>query len=571
MINQKHILSLLCILLFPFLNKSEAQSPDWIWAKGSSGQGNGEYATALAVDDLGNAYATGYFDSIADFNPGAGNILHSHNRDIFIWKVDSAGNFIWVKQFAGPSVEVASAIALDPSDNVYTTGYFSDTVDFNPDTSLTYYLQGETSYGDVFISKLDSAGNFIWAKSVGGILSDKPYAITANDSAVYITGFFRDSVDFDPGPGIYKLYAGTGISMFVLKLDANGNFLWADAILNGPATPYSIKTDAENIFIAGAFIGTADFDPGSGVHNIVGTSTVNPDVFILKLNQSGDFIWVKSIGNSFSNDVCRALAIDASENIYTSGFFSGLVDFNPGTAVSNLNSIGNVGSFILKLDSAGNYIWAKAISGVVNAYAYAVSSDNSNNVYASGSFYGTADFDPGPATYYISTTPLSASDIFILKLDSAGNFIWAKTAGGTSPDECHASALHEDYLYITGINNSTVLSFGAIDLIDSVNSHIQSFIAKLDHTVITGQSEIVSKEDEIYLTPNPASDHFRISSTPDPKSEFEITDTSGKLFYTSETGKDKSQAIDVTEWPHGIYIVKITSHGFTETKKLVVL
>src|SRR4029078_109702 len=133
----------------------------------------------IEVDANGNLYSTGGFYSITDFDPGPGtfnltafgyNGTSTGIQDVFVLKLDAAGNFQWVKQMGGTQMDQAWGISLDPSGNILTTGHFEGTVDFDPGSG-TYNLVSVGSL-DAFISKLDPNGNFIWAKQVGGTLID---------------------------------------------------------------------------------------------------------------------------------------------------------------------------------------------------------------------------------------------------------------------------------------------------------------------------------------------------------------------------------------------------------------
>lgn len=184
---------------------------------------------------------------------------------------------------------------------------------------------------------------------------------------------------------------------------------------------YSIAIDGYgNVYTTGNLEGTVDFDPGPGKFNL--TSAGNKDIFISKLDPSGNFLWAISMGG-LSWDEGLAIELDASGNVYTTGSFSGTVDFDPGIGIFNLTS---GGLFISKLDNLGNFIWAKGLGPSI--YGYSISLDDSGNVYTTGRFGWTADFDPGPGTFNLTSAGMG--DIFISKLDSSGNFLWAKSMGG---------------------------------------------------------------------------------------------------------------------------------------------
>ena len=204
--------------------------------------------------------------------------------------------------------------------------------------------------------------DFEWAKAFGSSNFDKGNSITVDASGnVYTTGLFSGTVDFDPGAGLFNLTsAGGGTDVFIQKLDASGNFIWAKTF-GGTSTDHgnSITVDVfGNVYTAGFFSDTVDFDPGAGLFNLA--SAGNHDIFIQKLDASGNFIWAKAFGST-STDFGLSITVDASGNVYATGYFKGTVDFDPGAGTFYLNSAGGSGDFFIqKLDASGNFIWAKA-------------------------------------------------------------------------------------------------------------------------------------------------------------------------------------------------------------------
>lgn len=395
-----------------FISKLDSAG-NFIWAK-SIGGPSGDFGSSIALDRSGNVYATGNFIDTVDFDPGVGitNLISSGGRDIFISKLNSAGNFIWAKSMGGSSDDFGNSIVVDGTGNVHISGSFSDTVDFNPGVGITNL----TSSGgrDIFISRLDSAGNFIWAKSMGGPSDDFSSSIALDGSGnIHTSGNFSDTVDFDPGTGTAYLTSSGGQDIFISKLDAAGNFIWAKS-MGGNAIDISssIAVDGSgNVHSTGFFSGIVDFDPGAGTTNL--TSNGIWDIFISKLDAAGNFSWAKNMGGN-TVDIGDDITVDSSGNVYTTGVFSGIVDFDPGAATNNLSSAGFDDIFISKLDAAGNFIWAKSIGGPADDFGYSIAVDGSGNVFTAGRFTGTADFDPGAGTRNL----ISAGnwDIFISKL-----------------------------------------------------------------------------------------------------------------------------------------------------------
>jgi hypothetical protein len=344
---------------------------------------------------------------------------------------------VWAKQFGGSNNDQAHGVGVDSAGNVYTTGYFQNTADFDPGTG-TFNLTSAGS-GDSFISKLDAAGNFVWAKQFGGSSHDISHDMNVDSVGnVYTVGSFEGAVDFDPGIGSTNLNAvGLGDS-FISKLDAAGNFVWAKQF-GGSSHDYAvtITTDsAGNVYTIGNFQSTIDFDPSSSTFNL--TSAGRGDVFISKLDAVGNFVWAKQFGDSNFDDG-YSINVDSMGNVYTTGYFSGTADFNPGSGNELLTSAGSNDIFIAKLDADGNFVWAKRVGGSSDDVGNEVSVDGAGNLYFAGRFQDTVDFDPGAGTSNLMSA--GGSDIFMAKLDADGNFIWAKRTGSVYDDSAHDLAL----------------------------------------------------------------------------------------------------------------------------------
>ncbi|MBI3236089.1 MAG: hypothetical protein HYZ42_18975, partial [Bacteroidetes bacterium] len=245
------------------------------------------------------------------------------------------------------------------------------------------------------------AQNLAWAKQFAGVTASRGEDIVVDAAGnVYTTGALFGTVDFDPGPGVFNLTQSSGSGAYISKLDANGNFLWAKQFESWNIVSYSIALDATgNVYTTGFFQQIADFDPGPGVYNLT-SGSLGSDVFVCKLDNNGMFVWAKQFGGT-NNIYLGAfdLVIDGAGNAITTGNFSGTADFDPGPGIFNLTSAGSDDCFISKLDPNGNFVWAKKISGNSFEEGRGITVDATGNIYSTGFFQGTADFDPGPATY----------------------------------------------------------------------------------------------------------------------------------------------------------------------------
>ncbi|MEO5569629.1 MAG: SBBP repeat-containing protein [Bacteroidia bacterium] len=425
------------LLISSLTLNTNAQTLDWAIKMG--GGGNGDEGDAIAVGSSGNVYTTGSFISTGDFDPGPGVFNLSAmgtsptSRDIFISKVDLNGNFIWAKQIGGISgPDIANDLCIDKAENIYLTGYFEGIVDFDPGTGV--YNLTATGSEDIFVCKLDSSGSFLWAKSMGGNGSAGTDLSNANEIAIdsaaniYITGFFGSTVDFDPGIGIFNLTAGGTRSIFICKLDSAGSFEFAKQF-NGPgySIGHSICVDVSgNIYSTGGYSQTTDFDPGPGIYNLAGNAYY--DIYISKLDASGNFAWAKSMGSPVNNESGFDAATDASGNVYITGRFGSAFDFDPGVGVFMLTPAGYSDGFISKFDNAGNFIWAKQLTGTGAISPEALTLDLAGNIFLTGAFSGDIDFDPGAGIYNLNG---SATDVFILNLNNNGSFNWAVKLAST--------------------------------------------------------------------------------------------------------------------------------------------
>ena len=413
---------------------SSAQNPTFDWAK-SFGGSSGDGTSGTLTDAAGNVYVMGTFWSTVDMDPGGGvfNLTSAGQGDNFVSKFDATGNFLWAKQFGNSANDNCVSMKADESGNLYVTGSYQATVDFDPGPGV-FDMTCSTSGHAAFLLKLDGGGNFLWVKE----LSETDYfnvgrdIAVASGGAVYLSGIFRGAADFDPGPAVVMLTStGTAEDIFIAKFDANGNFIWVKQIagLSGKAC-YSMSIDQpENIYITGTFYGICDFDPAATVFNLTANNTNgsgSSDTYILKLDLSGNFIFAKQI-SAEDDDIGWELKVDQTGAIFVTGEFSGIGDFDPGPGTFMLNSGSYSDGYVLKLDNAGNFAWARQFKsvGVPNSASrgFSIALDNLGNVYSTGDFHGGVDFDPAAAAFTLNTAAME--DTYISKLDPAGNFVFA--------------------------------------------------------------------------------------------------------------------------------------------------
>ncbi len=339
----------------------------------------------------------------------------------------------WAKWMGSEYSDITHAVTTDADGNVFITGQYRLTVDFDPGAGVFEMTSSGTDA--IFVSKFDVDGNFLWAVSMSGTLAARGRDIAlTEDGNIVIVGDFFETVDFDPGVGEYVLEAESTGSVFSAILDGSGNFIWA-GVISGTGFVYSedLGIDSQgNIVIGGYFGNSCDFNPNSG-ENIIDTN--EGSAFVVKLQPDGTFMWATHIEGSADSDVkCFTMAVDNQDNILLGGSFSGTVDFNMESGGSDFTAVGSADIYACKLDSDGNFLWVATTGGGSLDAARTITSDNDGNVYVSGDYIGGMDFDPSDGVFTMTTSSFSDNDCFIWKLSPDGALIWAKSLGGDGND-----------------------------------------------------------------------------------------------------------------------------------------
>lgn len=382
----------------------------WAFSIGSTGAEN---VYDVAVDASNNIIVVGTFNGTVDFDPSPSSsvFLSATGTESFIAKYNSSGAYVWAVKLGSP---IIYGITTDASSNIYCTGSFTGTVDFNPDISINNLTSAGSS--DVFVLKLNASNAYQFAFNVGGIYNDigRDIALDANGN-IYITGSFigTSNVDFDPSVGTLYLTGGstTYTDVFVAKYSSTGTVVWA---INPAGTydevGFGLVTDASAIYVTGSFESNVDFDPGAGVATLSSPSTITSDAFLAKyLLSDGSYVGAFDIGSASSyNDIGYGVAKDASGNIYITGEFRGSsVDFDPGVGTVLLSSSSASYSeiYVAKYTSALAYIYAFKIGdySFYNDVAYAIAVHQLNGeVVITGQFENQCDVDPGTGITYLN-------------------------------------------------------------------------------------------------------------------------------------------------------------------------
>ncbi len=583
------ILKLKTYLFFLFTTCAFTQNFEWANSAGSAAHDEGE---AVVIDHDGHIYIMGYFKDELEFNQtNVPSIKSNGDRDILIQKMDADGNILWAKQIGGPGEDLGTSMIIDNDNNLYLTGSFEGTADFNPGPEQT--LLSSNGAQDSFVLKLDSNGILLWANTVGGSRNDsgRNLALDATGN-LYLAGEFSGTVDFDSGPGevILTATSNLGVTFFMQKLDANGGLVWTKDMALSP-TSGMVVDPTGNIYRTGYFSESVDFDPGTGETILTATPSSGspfplPDVYIQKLNTNGDLLWVRRIGGP-GFDIGASIALDSDNNLITTGGFEGTLDFDPGAGQMLLTSkeenpypwLQTI--FMQKLDVNGNTIWAKALDVTPDA---SMKIDAEGNIYRVGYFLGTQDFDPGPGITNLVSTGVSTgrifdADTFIQKLDTNGNFVWASSTGGSRNDFAYAIDLDENgNMYTTGFFGGTVdfdPGTGIFNLSSEGSGDI--FVRKLSQIDTgTGSGDIDTIENSLVM-PNPAHHKIHVYLGPKFKGDLDkvyitiLDGGSGMPVPSLSRNHHKHSCIDfeVKSFHSGLYVVRVTFGEEQKTLKFI--
>ncbi|TZF81428.1 T9SS type A sorting domain-containing protein [Pedobacter sp. BS3] len=485
-------------LLVLSITQGQAQTPTEVWVS-QIGNAKSEYGSQyngkrIATDADGNVYTTasyygtttpaGYFGGTPEitFTPGTSSSINA----FYISKSESDGHFTWIKGFAGSGHAYSRAIAVDADKNVYVTGSFAGTINFGGG-SVTAGSTGS----DIFILKLAADGSFVWVKvfsNTGTLTTETGTGIAVDKSGnILVSGDFESTIDFDPSnDGVASLTSSGDRDVFILKLTAAGDFVWVKQVGGTSAdASYAITPDVDNnIYVAGNFTGSnVDFDPGVGSATLSAPSTSVYSGYILKLNSTGDFVWVKQIINTASTVNVLSIAVDAASapdrKVAVAGYSTGTVNFGNGNVSA---SGGGADAFVVKLAASdGAYQWARYFGSAASDAGYNVAMDAAGNAYVAGYFRNSMSVND-----ITLTAPVADKDnSFVIKFSGTdGSAIWGKDYGSSGTNRAVGIEVDgDDNVYITGIGHTT--AYGDAGSLTLVDGSWDIFILKINQTTTT--------------------------------------------------------------------------------------
>lgn len=534
-----------------------------------------------------------------------------------------AQDFMWAKNAGLWAYDYGYGVGTDAAGNVYVAGKYEENAVFDQNTTVTC-----AGNHDIYVAKYSSVGALQWVRTGGGPDGDYARAIAVDAAGnVYVTGEIEGTAMF--GTTQVNGHPGTN-DAFVAKYDTNGNLLWANyygGYSDDKARSIAIDPTG-NIYITGEYMSTATF--GSFTLTSNGGSE---DIFVAKLDGSGNCLWAKSAGGS-DHDGGKGIKADAT-GAYVAGYFYGAGTFGS-TTLNAPNGFADM--FVAKYDASnGNVSWVKQAGGNYDDVAWGIAIDNAGNSYLTGEFNADAYFD----SQQIITA--GNADVFVAKYDNAGALSWVQRFGGNIIDRGRGIATDGVNVVFTGqysgtvtVGSHTVTAADSSDIFiasfsaatgsgnwviaphgdadayenlgyesgnaihidnagyvyvtgsyldgDSLNyfylapwSRTDMFVAKIDPGLVTNPSGIndLSAAGNVSVMPNPSTGWVNISFS-SPKTEtytLQVTNALGQVVYKETvdglTG-NYNKKIDLSAYGKGLYLLNISGAGTTKVQKVMI-
>ncbi|MCD6217602.1 hypothetical protein J7L05_07055, partial [bacterium] len=383
------------------------------------------------TDEDGNIYLWGIFRGTYDFDPDSGVVERTSTGDYYdgyICKYFPTGKLQWV--YAIPNGDdhfYIRAVVIDSSGNLFISGRFSGSMDFNPYPEVDQYSSAKKA---AFLTKFNANYDYAWTRVWSNENDTFPPSIRFDSSDnIYLMGGYSGTMDFDPGPGVEER-TSMGNSRYVNKLNNDGVFQRVIDFPRGEGKHLyiwdSIFNSSNDLVLTGEFEGEPnpyDFDPGPGVFELYSD---NSDCFILMLDDNLNFLRAVGWGNSLPNDNCYGISVMDNDNIIVCAYERETIDLDPGPGVDEhyLDCPGAGFAYISCFNSNLEYLFGRSWGETGGCWPYEVVVDAANSIYAIGGMGDSVDFDPGPAIYE------KTGDMFLSKFNQTGDFIWADTWEG---------------------------------------------------------------------------------------------------------------------------------------------
>ncbi len=492
------------------------------------------------------------------------NSTTSSSNDLFLVKYDPAGGVIWAKSISGAANETVLSMTIDATDNIYLTGYFiSPTINFGA-VSLTNPSSGST---EMYLVKYDTAGTAIWArKPTAGADCMSTSVITDVPGNIYVAGYYGgSSVTFG---STVLINSGTFPTndVFLVKYNSAGTVLWAKHTTgaNDEEIRNGLSVDVlGSVYMTGKFYGsTLSF----GTTTLTNLHPTEGDIFLAKYDSAGSIIWARSWGGN-NNDETYKSATDALGNVYIAGYFmSDSIKFGTTTLLNVGTGFSALNIFLVKVDTAGNVIWAKGAGGAGIEGITSLTIDAGNNIYIGGYFQSpTISF----GSFTLSNS--GANNMFIAKYNSSGSALWAL---GADTGNVNGPLVLPDgadiYIAVGFTGYYCKLSPYTMPNTSSVYIRSDLLIAKYADATLNLMSA-KQENNSIRVYPNPSNGNLTINLGSSEYKKIIVYDLTGRSVYNAQLTDGFTEAqVDMRNYVPGFYYLHAVSQSRTEIVRFVI-
>jgi uncharacterized delta-60 repeat protein len=454
-----------------------------LWARRLGGT-DFDNPNSVSIDSSGNIIVVGrYFSTSLNIFAANGStvsftLANDGSYDAFVVKYDSNGTPLWARRLGGTNNQFTQSVSTDSSGNIVVAGYYSsDPLNIYAADGTTVSFTLANASTDSYVVKYDSSGTPLWARRLGGTLSDTAQSVSVDSSGnIVVAGSYSSNP--------LNIYAANGTTVsftligsstsgesFVVKYNSSGTPLWARRIGGADSDQgWSVTTDSsQNIIFTGYYFSTSN---PLNIYAANGTSVSftlansgSVDVFVVKYDSSGTPLWARRLGGTDS-DVSQSVSVDSSGNIIVAGYYTtsplNIYAANGSTVSFTLSNSGSQDVFVVKYDSSGTPVWARKLAGTLADSALSVSTDSSGNIVVTG-YYSSNPlniFAANGSTVSFTLANNGDRDVFVVKYDSSGTPLWARRIYGTGADQGNSVTTDSTgNIVVAGQYASTSLSF----------------------------------------------------------------------------------------------------------------
>lgn len=531
---------------------------------------------AMAHDADGNIVVAGYYYSFGDSafvdSENEINGLPSNANEInaFVAKYTPAGQLIWARPFLGTALGHAYGVAVDGSGDIYVTGMFVGTVDFNGGPS-DYPMTVADMSEDGFLVKYRGSGEFMWARQFPSSGYSEGHSVAvSNLNEIYVTGAFSETMDLDPTAVTLEVSSNGERDIFVAKYDVVGNIIWAKSF-GGPDIDLGMAITADEggtVTLVGMFSDTVDFDPDP-VAMDEHVSPVQSNAFTARFDSTGELVFARTVAAVYRSSATTVVS-DADGNSYVGGQYYGTLDLDPLGGSDELSQSFDSFSdgFVMKYDPAGNMVWGKSLhdASIYSGVTDLAIDDFYGRLYVSASYNGVGmDADPGPGTEEMSYW--GVGDLMFGEYDLDGNMIWARSLGGNYEDEILGMVVNTDgSLCIAGYYSSDELDVDPSSAFETIpGSGNRNLLIASYGTSALGID--AASESAIALYPNPTDGGLSVTFAGH-EAVISVTDLHGKTVIVPQKAVSGS-SIDLQTLTAGVYLVRVSGEQGDHTARVV--